>query len=679
MRYYKKVKAFAIMIIILGSFFSQTQLILQSHVNGQIQDESISTAQNDFVPINFNLKEIAQYGFGQDIVDVAIKDNFLFVADQALGLLIVNISTIINPILADTYKSNDGSVYNIIIDGNRAFVAHGREGLKILDISDPYNVEEISSYYDGGIIWKIFLANNYLYLVNRLLGLEIIDISDIENPYKIGLYAGQPYDVTVDEKYAFIAAGPNQGLEVVDISDPIEPKKIGELKTEFEDTVGIERYGDYVLLANKEDGLKIVKITRPRNPKLMTVFSDIDDGSIWDIHINGSFAYASGEDGGLFVIDITIPDNPRLVARYKDSLNGKTFNVRTFGKYIFVADYTDGVEVLLWKTKQPVPMEGQYIEIDSKQLNFNHSVGPFAISAFLGNETLGLNLSLYLDVGLMSLIDVTVEAPEQINPGEYINLKIGMRANESIFWGRFEGTIELLTPWGSSEVFSLEDVGVPEYIGLSAFKTFIGENIVEDTSLNRVTLWEDDILNYSLSLIMTPYFNVTGSAIIYSEINATDEYFKIEWTNDGEEVIVPIRIPKEIDDVYGLPLEDLKFIINDLLLDFDKLRFDLYLYDIISIYSWELNFSSVSFLTPDLFEGLNYKLLYPNQPNNQTLLFLDGNYTLTPFIIYLYMTGSIEMPTWALFLTIIGIIAVLILPWVLILISSRRRNRPQNN
>ena len=97
----------------------------------------------------------------------------------------------------------------------------------------------------------------------------------------------------------------------------------------------------------------------------------------------------------------------------------------------------------------------------------------YVSDAYLGNETLGLNLSIFLDVGLMSPILVSVDAPTKVNPGDYVNLKLGITGENSRFWGHFEGTIKLITPLGSTDVFSLIEIGIPEQVDFAAFKTLI--------------------------------------------------------------------------------------------------------------------------------------------------------------------------------------------------------------
>ena len=58
---------------------------------------------------------------------------------------------------------------------------------------------------------------------------------------------------------------------------------------------------------------------------------------------------------------------------------------------------------------------------------------------------------------------------------------------------------------------------------------------------------------------MIPFFNVTGSAVISARINNTIKYFDLTWTQDRDQIIIPIQVPNEAEDFYALPLEELQF------------------------------------------------------------------------------------------------------------------------
>ncbi|MCK5183131.1 MAG: hypothetical protein KAQ95_02410, partial [Candidatus Heimdallarchaeota archaeon] len=451
-------------------------------------------------------------------------------------------------------------------------------------------------------------------------------ITDNENPQKIGTYEGQPFDIYIREDIAFVAAGVNKGLEIVDISDPSSPKKISEVRNEFEDTVSVAVRNDLAYIANRENGINVVNIKGLRRPKIIANYSNLENGKTWSIWIKDSFAYLANEKDGIEIVDITNFEKIKSVGQFQDEGESQSFRVITENDLIFSAEYEEGLKIYSWKTTAPLPMEDDYVRIDSRSFNFNHSVGPFGAEAYLGDETLALNMSLFLDIGLMSPIFVTADIPTKVNAGDNVNLKLGITGENSRFWGRFEGTVKLITPFGETEVFSLTELGIPEQVDFAAFKTFIGENLTEITNLNPVRLFNITFLNYTVSVLLTPFFNVTGTATVTAGITDNMTQYELNWTTDGEEIIIPIQIPEEVEDFYAIPLEEFQFEVNDLHLDLDNIRLDVLLYDLIPLYSLELNMSSFNLTSPAL-ESKN-SWLNPNQENNNTLLFLDGIYPL---------------------------------------------------
>lgn len=626
--------------------------------------------------ISYNLEKIGIFDYAKAVVDVFVVNNTAYLADEGKGLLVVNITDLTNPDLLGSYQDGDESVYDVEIRDNYAFLAHGSSGLKIVDITDPENIVEISTFDDGGFAWEIFLTNNYVFLVDRSQGIEIIDITNLELPLEVAQYNGKPFSIFIEENYAYIAAGIGRGLEILDISEISKPRKIGEIMFELEDAVDIYVEDDYAYVAMLENGLKTFKITNPRNPKLISQFVDDKFGNAWGVKGDDDFIYLADEEEGIEVIDFTDPTKPKEIAQFQEGENGNSYNIFIKNDFIFIADYADGMEIITWKTAKPIPTEHEYEIISNATLNFNNSIGPFGLNSIVGNESVGLNISLSMDVGLKSPINITVEAPEQIIAEEDTNLKIQITSEASSFWAKFVGTIALDSPLGSTEIISLEDAGIPEFIELAAFRTFIGRNLSEDTSLTPIILWEDEILNVSLKLIMTPNFNVTGSAIVSALIENENKTIELEWLKDNETVIVPISIP-EVEEFYTVRLEDFKFIIDDLRLDFYSLRFDIVALDLVPIYTWELNFDDLLGTIPAASIKSNH---FPigdistNQENNRTLLFLDGEYILGDYVILIYFSKTISLPPWAIALALIGILLLMAIPWILIFTTSRRKN-----
>ena len=80
------------------------------------------------------------------------------------------------PVFKETYNA-----YDVVVDGNYAYLGTGPSGLAIIDISDPTN-PGAPVYMDTGYAADIDILGNYAYVSDLSDGLAIIDISDPTNP-----------------------------------------------------------------------------------------------------------------------------------------------------------------------------------------------------------------------------------------------------------------------------------------------------------------------------------------------------------------------------------------------------------------------------------------------------------------------------------------------------------------
>ncbi len=74
------------------------------------------------------------------------------------------------------------------ISGNYLFVAtSGDSGFLVLDISDPHQIQKVSAMYYGQNT-DVRVSGKYAYVANGYLGVRMIDISNIRQPQEIGYY-----------------------------------------------------------------------------------------------------------------------------------------------------------------------------------------------------------------------------------------------------------------------------------------------------------------------------------------------------------------------------------------------------------------------------------------------------------------------------------------------------------
>ena len=91
--------------------------------------------------------------------------------------------------VAQIYNLLDEALDVVVVD-DIAYIAGGRSGLHIVDVSDQENPETIGCWsYNPGEVRTVFVSGDYAYsYINFYDGegqLSIIDISDSENPHEV--------------------------------------------------------------------------------------------------------------------------------------------------------------------------------------------------------------------------------------------------------------------------------------------------------------------------------------------------------------------------------------------------------------------------------------------------------------------------------------------------------------
>ena len=148
--------------------------------------------------------------------------------------------------------------------------------------------------------------------------------------------------------YAYIAS--NSGLHVVNLENPLQPELIS--------TPGLEglnhprkvqfqfRYG-FVL---DDDGLKIIDVTDPERPKVVpNAMIAINDAR--DIYISRTYGYIAAGHDGLMIVDLETPTEPKLAMQYTDDGKLNDTSAVKVGMtnsclYAYVGDGHNGLKVL---------------------------------------------------------------------------------------------------------------------------------------------------------------------------------------------------------------------------------------------------------------------------------------------------------------------------------------------
>ena len=202
-----------------------------------------------------------------------------------------------------------------------ALVTDAVEGLILVNVDTLADGEPRNNFLERALTWNpkgildgarhAAIAGHFAYVAADA-GLVVVNLSDPLQPraeavVKLpGVRAAQ-----VQFRYAFVAT--DEGLQVLDVTRPERPRILPKARVAIADAHRLHLARTYAYVAAGAEGLVIVDIENPAQPKRLTAYTA--DGRLQDARdvIVGStnaslFAYVADAASGLNVIQLTAPD-----------------------------------------------------------------------------------------------------------------------------------------------------------------------------------------------------------------------------------------------------------------------------------------------------------------------------------------------------------------------------------
>ncbi len=271
---------------------------------------------------------------GSQPTDISIRDSYVYMADAVGRFRVIDISSPATPVQVGLLSTNQG--LGVAVSGPYAYVADQNTGIRIIDITNP-SAPFIRNTFDvHGSAFDIEINGSYAFVADRNFGLRIIDISDPASPLSKGVCpAAFALGVAVSGSYAYVVAGSGGGspsLRIIGVSNPASPLPLGSIALTNPQNVAV--CYPYAYVADEASGLRVIDISDPLDPRLITTFGIA--GSSQGVKISGSYAYVADSTAGIRIIDITNPASPRLIS----TCSGMSFamNLTVRGAYAYVVD-----------------------------------------------------------------------------------------------------------------------------------------------------------------------------------------------------------------------------------------------------------------------------------------------------------------------------------------------------
>ncbi len=206
---------------------------------------------------------LSQFNDGGTSGDVVLVDNLAYVADVDDGLEIIDVSNVTNPTEIATYDE-EGGVSTVLIHDNILYTiifrVDGRSWLNIMDISDIENMTVLGSYDVNLLAHDIAVEDGIAYIANKEDGLLLLNVS---NPSEIELLKTEDFEGTIENLHAednlVYLANKITGLHVYDTINPTNIQKVGEF-ADGGSPQDLEVVGNIIYVTDSSEGLEILEI-----------------------------------------------------------------------------------------------------------------------------------------------------------------------------------------------------------------------------------------------------------------------------------------------------------------------------------------------------------------------------------------------------------------------------------
>lgn len=249
------------------------------------------------------------------VTNLAVNGNIVYVVGAGNnGVTVVNVATLLNPRVLSSFIKGESTVFDIEVVDQIAYVAMHPTILCLFNVSDPYNVVELSradlkGNYHNGVIKHLRVRENIVYAAGSHRTFWRADISNPFSPHLLSITNLDMHGEGLALKggIAYLAMSADHGLWAFDVSNPAEAVVISSISNRWHYTrsVEIKNYVAYVSILGEENNyLWLVDITNPTQLKLIESKALSGVSRVFELGIKNNQAYIAADRDGVSVVDV---------------------------------------------------------------------------------------------------------------------------------------------------------------------------------------------------------------------------------------------------------------------------------------------------------------------------------------------------------------------------------------
>jgi hypothetical protein len=299
----------------------------------------IADISNPGFPVRIGTLSFPETGGG--IFGLVKSESILYLAMGSAGLYSIDISNKSEPKVLDKLEIENGQARDVAVQTHYAFIAHA-EGLKIIDIANPSNLQLIKSVGSG--YNSIDIGGDMVFLGKSSGGIDVFNISDPTNPkpvFNIPNSGGIAWDLKYHENHLYLATD-SKGLFIYKIEANSGIEMTNFHNAENGQSFGVCLQDSLVILSGLIKGVAVLKYdsTGTVGNKAVSTLNQVN------FFPNPASDYVSVKNDNLAIDRIKIYDiNGKLLLQLVPNSSNERIDISGLskGQYIFRVESNNNI------------------------------------------------------------------------------------------------------------------------------------------------------------------------------------------------------------------------------------------------------------------------------------------------------------------------------------------------